>query len=172
MARKKATQKASTPREVRCYHCGHRFEVSARAMTGSCPGCYGSLMLDDLVIKNTQSYRKLQTCGKIHIQARGRVIADLVDAAEGITVTGKLEAKAYRGGPVSIGPRALWKANCAAPSLEVAPGGKVERSWFVIPCDPYSEEIPKAPEEEKPAPVDTGPKIKVARTRGVRPRGA
>ncbi len=170
MARK-AAPKATGPREVRCYHCGHRFEVSARAMTGSCPKCYGKLMLEDVVITNTQSYKRLQTCGKIIIQARGRVIADLVDAADGIEVTGKLEAKAYRGGPVSIGPKALWKGDCAAPSLTIEPGGKIERSWFVIPCDPYADAIPEAPQAEPEAVIEQKPKVRVARTRGVRPNG-
>lgn len=170
MARK-AEPKSTGLREVRCYHCGNRFEVSARAMTGSCPKCYGSLMLEDVVITNTKSYRRLQTCGRIVIQARGRVIADLVDAAEGIEVTGKLEVKAYRGGPVKIGPKALWKGDCAAPSLTIEPGGKIERSWFVIPCDPYADAVPLPPEPQAPeAIIEEKPKVKVARTRGVRPK--
>jgi cytoskeletal protein CcmA (bactofilin family) len=101
-------------------------------MTGSCPKCYGKLMIDDVIIKNTQSYKTLQTCGMLVIQARGRVIADLVTASDGVEVAGKLEAKEYRGGHVHIKQKALWKSDCRAPSVTIETGGVVSGGYFEI----------------------------------------
>ncbi|MFG0258278.1 MAG: polymer-forming cytoskeletal protein [Phycisphaerales bacterium JB043] len=143
-----AKKKPTGPRTVVCYHCGHHFEVSARAMTGSCPKCYGKLMIDDVVIKNTQSYKTLQTCGKLVIQARGRVIADLVTASEGIEVAGKLEAKEYRGGHVHIKHKALWKCDCRAPSVTIENGGVVAGGLFEI-AEHHNVFTGDAPEKDR-----------------------
>jgi cytoskeletal protein CcmA (bactofilin family) len=165
-------KKPASPRSVRCYHCGHRFDVSARAMTGSCPKCYAKLMLDDIVIKNTQSYRKLQTCGRLVVEARGRVIADLVEAEEGVQVVGKLEAKAYRGGPVTIGAKAIWKGDCEAPSLVIEFGAQVIGGYFVIPADESDEpsraaQIEAQVDAEVEEEEDLTPPMKTSATRKV-----
>jgi cytoskeletal protein CcmA (bactofilin family) len=101
-------------------------------MTGSCPKCYGMLMIDDVIIKNTQSYKTLQTCGRLIVQARGRIIADLVTASEGVELAGKFEAKEYRGGPVHIKQRAIWNCNCKAPAVTIEAGGTVAGGYFEI----------------------------------------
>lgn len=125
--------KKTVKRTVQCYHCEHRFDVSAKAMTVSCPKCSKPLMVEDVVVKTAHAVRKLQTCGKVVVQRRGRVIADLVVGQEGIEVIGVLEAKVARGGSVKITSKALWRGDCHASSVSVEEGAKVTSGQFVVP---------------------------------------
>ncbi len=124
--------KGGTLREVQCYHCGAQFEISARAMTVSCPKCYKKLLVEDVVIKAAQGVTKLQTCGKIIIEKKGRVTATLVEAHQGLEVHGILESKVLCGGPVVIGDKGRWKGDCRAPSVEIAPGARITSGYFEI----------------------------------------
>jgi|GEM_PF-684141 len=119
-------------RTITCYFCGHTFGVSGKAISTSCPKCFKKLVLDDLVIKVTQSLKTLQTCGKITVEKRGRIIAHLVQAQEGVDIRGKMESRKYRGGPVVIRETATWKGDCAAPSVLVKKGGGIVGGLFSI----------------------------------------
>jgi hypothetical protein len=128
--------KPSPPRTVQCYHCRHRFQASRQAMTMTCPKCSKALLVEDVVIKVAHAVRKIQTCGRLVVQKKGRVIAQTVEAHGGVEVEGLLEANVVSGGPVRIGAKAQWKGNCTAPSLEVELGGRINKCFFVIPDDP------------------------------------
>ncbi len=129
---KPRTPAVTTARAIRCYHCRKPFEVSARAMTVGCPKCGKQLLVDDIVVKTTQQVRKLQTCGRIIVQPKGRVVADVVEAHEGIECRGLVRTKEYLGGPVVIGAKATWKGDCAAPSVAVEAGALIEPSFFDV----------------------------------------
>ncbi len=122
-------------RPVQCYHCRHRFDVSAKAMTSSCPKCNKALLIQDVVVKGIEACRKLQTCGRIVIEKKGRVMAQLVEAHAGIEVEGVCETKTYSGGAVRLGPKAEWKGDCRAPKIDIEPGAKILGGYFVIPDD-------------------------------------
>jgi hypothetical protein len=149
--------KTTPPRTIQCYHCRHRFKVSGRAMTTSCPKCSKPLMVDDVIVKTFEAVRKIQTCGRIVIQKKGHVIASLVEANGGVEVEGILEAKVVSGGPVRIGPKAMWKGDCNAPSLSVDEGCKIAGGYFVIPDNslgltgPNGEPSEAPPDEPRPA---------------------
>lgn len=128
MAKKKPVQ-----RTVQCYHCENRFDVSAKAMTVSCPACNRPLMVEDVVIKTAHAVRKLQTCGRIVIQRRGRVMADLVVGQEAIEVMGILETKQAKAGAVYIRPKARWRGDCHARSVVIEAGARVTDGYFVVP---------------------------------------
>jgi cytoskeletal protein CcmA (bactofilin family) len=128
--------KAPSLRTIQCYHCRHRFEVASKAMSIPCPKCAKALVVEDVVIKTAHNVRKIQTCGKLIVEKKGRVVAQSVEAQGGVEVEGYLEAKVQAGGHVKIGAKAQWKGDCAAPSLEVELGGRIERGYFVIPEDP------------------------------------
>lgn len=119
-------------RTISCYLCRHRFTVAASAMTTSCPSCHKQLMVEDIVVKTIHAVRKLQTCGKIVVQKKARVVAQLVEAAEGVEVQGILEGNVVSGGHVIIGAKAEWKGDCKAPSLEVELGAKIASGYFHI----------------------------------------
>ena len=124
--------KATTPRTIHCYHCRHVFDVSPQTMTTVCPKCSKPLTVEDVVIKTAHAVRKIQTCGRLIVQKKGRVIAQTVEAAGGVEVEGILEAKVMSGGKVWIGPKGQWRGDCAAPSIEVEVGGRIDGGFFEI----------------------------------------
>ena len=137
--------KQNTLRAIQCYHCRSAFEVSARAMTVSCPSCHKKLLVEDVVIKDTQSVTKLQTCGRILIEKNGRVMAQLVEAHQGIEVQGVIEAKVLSGQRVIIGPKAQWKGDCRAPSVQIELGARITRGYFEIDPNPEAHGLTPLP---------------------------
>lgn len=127
--------KNSAPRLVQCYHCRRRFLAGVQSMTIPCPACHKVVTVDDQIVRTLKAVNNLRTCGRVVIQKRGRVIAQLVEAHQGVEVQGVMEANVLSGGPVRIGPQAFWKGDCRAPSLEIEPGGTISGGFFVIPDD-------------------------------------
>jgi hypothetical protein len=123
----------SSPRTVQCYHCRHRFDVGSRTMTTSCPSCSKPLLVEDVVVKSVQSVRKIQTCGRIVIHKKGRVIAQFVEAHQGVEVEGIMEANVLSGGPVRIHAQAHWKGDCNAPTITIEDGCRIAGGQFTIP---------------------------------------
>lgn len=121
------------PRTVQCYHCRHRFDVGSRTMTTSCPACSKPLLVDDVIVKTLESVRKIQTCGRIVIQKKGRVIAQFVEAHQGVEVEGVMEANVLSGGLVRIRPGAQWKGDCNAPTISIEEGCRIAGGHFLIP---------------------------------------
>ncbi len=126
-----ARQTAS--RTVRCYHCRDGFEVSGRAVSTSCPHCHKPVIVQDVIVKGLKTTGKLQTCGRVVIRSRGRVIAGLIEAQEGIEVLGALQGNVVSHGPVVLGPKARWSGDCRAPALEVQSGARIENGFFEVP---------------------------------------
>jgi hypothetical protein len=130
---------SSTPprpqRRVQCYHCRHRFDIAAQTQSTSCPKCSKQLRVEDVIVKGLEAVRKIQTCGKIVIEKKGRVIAQTVEAHGGVFVEGVLDANVISGGHVKIGSKALWKGDCRAPSIEIEGGCVITSGFFSIPDD-------------------------------------
>lgn len=124
--------KNASARKVQCYHCRETFAVGARAMTMTCPKCFKRVQIQDVVIKNAHGVKKLQTCGKVVVEKKGRVIADLVEAHEGIEVRGILQAAVLSGGAVVLRAKAEWKGDCRAPSMLIEPGASIRGGFFQI----------------------------------------
>lgn len=121
------------PRMVQCYLCRRRFEVGAKAMTVSCPGCHKPLLVQDVVVKTLQAVKRLQTCGRITVQKKGRIIAELVEAHEGLDVRGVVQAKVVCGALVRLGPTARWRGDCHAPVVKIESGATIESGVFTVP---------------------------------------
>jgi cytoskeletal protein CcmA (bactofilin family) len=124
--------KTSAFRTVQCYHCRRTFDVGARAMTITCPKCFKRVQVQDVIVNQAQGLTKLQTCGRIVIEKKGRVVADLVEAHEGIEVKGVIRAAVLSGGPVVLHPKSTWRGDCRAPALHIEPGAVIERGFFTI----------------------------------------
>ena len=88
--------KTNGPRTVECYLCRHQFEVSGRGMSTSCPGCFKPVLVEDCVLSRNRPklmmVTKLQTCGRIVVPKGTRLVAQLIEAGEGIEVAGHLHA--------------------------------------------------------------------------------
>lgn len=126
-------------RTLTCYHCAHVFGVSAKAVSCNCPKCSKLLQIQDVVIKGTHSVRKLQTCGKILVEVKGKLIAPLIQSSLGVEVLGSLEGNVVTPGPVRLGKKASWKGDCTAPTLSVELGAVVTRGYFHIGPDALAE---------------------------------
>lgn len=133
MAKRRESSAAPAKRTVQCYLCARRFEISSIAATVSCPGCFKPLLVEDVVVKSYQAVKKIQTCGRITVQKRGRVVADLIEGHEGVEVLGICHANVVSGRKVWVGPKAELKGNLSAPAIEVDPTANVLGGFFTIP---------------------------------------
>ena len=189
--------KSASPRQVQCYLCGHRFEVSGRAQSTSCPGCNRAVIVGDEVLKTGKSkgpVRALQTCGRLIVGKRARLICERVEAHGGVECLGRIDAKevVVGGAGLSLGPRAEFSGELHSPSVVMEAGARVHPSPFAVPSDPRGLTDPQggrpAPKNRPGTPGTPGaatpggaslePEVdpvtgkkppKVARTRGHRP---
>lgn len=114
-------------------------------MSVSCPACSKPIRVEDIIVNSAQGVTKLQTCGKITIEKNGRVIAQLVEAQQGIEVHGVMEAKVLSAQKVFIGAKAQWKGDLRAPSVEIEPGARITRGYFEIDPNPNAPGLTPLP---------------------------
>ena len=102
-------------------------------MTVACAKCGKRVIVHDVKIKDAQGVTRLQTCGKITIEKRGSVIAQLVEAHGGIEVLGTLDSKKILvRGPMRLGPKSTLRGDLRAEAIEINPGAKVRGGNFEI----------------------------------------
>lgn len=124
-------------RVVNCYLCGKGLEVSREALSITCPGCHRNITIEDVVLKKNRPkllmVSSVQTCGRIVVPKRTRLVAEVVDAHGGIEVHGHLEARTVRcRGPVVLAKKAYWRGDLTAPALSVADKAVIDPSRFRI----------------------------------------
>jgi hypothetical protein len=135
--------KPSVQRNVQCYHCRHRFDVAAMAKSTVCPSCNKALLIEDVVVTTHKAVRKIQTCGKVIVQKKGHVIAQLVEAISGVEVIGTMEASVVTQGSVHLGKAARWKGNCRAVTLSAELGCVITSGYFEIHAGVAEPAAPK-----------------------------
>jgi cytoskeletal protein CcmA (bactofilin family) len=91
--------------------------------------------VEDVIVKSLEAVRKIQTCGKVVVQKKGRIIAQMVEAHGGVFVEGVMDANVISGGLVTIGAKAQWKGDCRAPAIVIEGGSVITSGYFVIPDD-------------------------------------
>lgn len=153
-------------RSITCYHCRHRFEIGARTLSTSCPKCSKQLRVDDIVVKGLEAVRKIQTCGRLVVQKKGRVSAQLVEAHGGVEVEGVMEANVLSGALVTIGAKAHWKGNCNAPSVVIELGAQINAGYFTVPDVSVAPPHERAPTPGLPPGAGPLPEPKPSRARG------
>ncbi len=104
-----AKAKKAVTRQIRCYLCGRRFDVSTRTMSTTCPACHRAIKVEDVSIKTYLPVNDLQTCGKIKVTKRGRIAAKLIQSGQSISCEGSIEGSIEADGEVRLGPKAAWK---------------------------------------------------------------
>ncbi len=109
-------------------------------MSTSCPGCHKAVIVQDIIVTGLKTTQKLQTCGRVVVKSRGRIMAGKIEAHSGLEVQGALHADVTSGGPVVIGPKARWKGDCKAPTLEVHLGARIESGFFEVPYGAAADE--------------------------------
>ena len=127
-----AKKKTPALRKIRCYLCGRAFEVSAKAMSSTCPGCNRAIKIEDVVVKSYVPVIDLQTCGKIKVTKRGRVAAKRIQSGDGIDCDGSIDGCVETEGEVRFGPKATWKGKTLqSRSLAIADGATLQGSIIV-----------------------------------------
>jgi hypothetical protein len=127
--------KSPPKRAIRCYLCGHRFEVSTRTMSVPCPKCNKALKVEDIAIKSYLPVNDLQTCGSISVAKNGRVVAKIIRAGGGIACEGTLEGVIETDGDLSLGPKSTWKGKSLhSRSLHIAEGA-ILVGYVKVPSD-------------------------------------
>lgn len=119
-------------RTVRCYGCQHSFDVGPRAVTARCPACTKHLNLGDVVIKRGSMLSRIETCGRVVVARKASLSAQSVIAGGGIVVEGRCDADAVSGGTVRLTKHSRWSGDCAAPSIVVEPGARIESGRFSV----------------------------------------
>jgi len=122
-------------RYVRCCFCHHPFCVSLAAIVLTCPACNQRARVDDIIIANTESQVKIETCGKVFIRRRGKLSVRQIRAGLGIEVLGALAADNVRCGRLYLGPGASWQGDCTTGSLNMDDSATVRSGKFTI--DPH-----------------------------------
>lgn len=127
--------KKTSPRSVRCYHCGHELEVGGKTQSTSCPACNTRVIVQDIEVTVLTPVHEIQTCGRLVVAKKGSVIASRVRALGGVFVLGHLEANVSSGGPVHIAAGARWRGDCRAPSVTIEAGARIEGGRFNVPSE-------------------------------------
>lgn len=127
--------KASLPDDrqtITCLYCAQPQEVSRRALTITCRHCHKSLRVEDVVIKQYEARRAVDTCGIITIEKKGNVVADKLHCG-GMVVRGKVRGTVLCRGPVLVGPEAEIKGDVTAPALAVGAGAILQGHYRIGP---------------------------------------
>lgn len=141
-------------RQVFCYHCGHSMDVGGRAMSMPCSVCNKTVLIEDVVVKSYQGVHSIETCGKLIVKKKGKVVAQSrVVAHGGIDLEGSIHCPhALVSGLVRMGPKSEWRGDLRATALSVAEGAKILRGSFVIPDDPLDSLRKQAKNRRNPPP--------------------
>lgn len=128
-----STLKAPLPDDrqtVRCLYCGQPQEISRKALTITCKHCNKALRVEDVLIKQYEARRTVDTVGIITVEKKGNVVADKLNCG-GLVVRGKVKGTIVSRGPVLVGPEAEIKGDVTAPSLAVGAGAILEGQYRI-----------------------------------------
>lgn len=135
---------------VQCLHCRQTIRVAERATTISCPLCARGIRVDDVVIERPITSGPVRTCGLLVVGKRGHLAAPMIEARLGVHVLGRLEGHVLSGGPVILGPKAIWQGDCTAARVVIHPGATILGGRFCILAD-ETPSPPLPPPSQSPA---------------------
>jgi hypothetical protein len=119
--------KSPPKRAIRCYLCGHHFDVSTRTMSVPCPKCNKALKVEDINVKSYLPVNELQTCGDITVAKNGRVVAKVIRAGGSIECEGVLEGAVHAEAQLILCGKSSWKGKALhSQSLQVEDGAKLQ----------------------------------------------
>ncbi len=103
-------------RSVRCPACGHCFQTSRRAISGSCPCCTAPLRLEDFVFSR-QAKTDIQTLGHVRVTSASSVSGELICGR--LTNSGSFRGQAVVHGPIELRDDSLTTGDLRGQSLRV-----------------------------------------------------
>jgi len=111
-------------REVLCHHCNRPIDVSVGAMTVNCRHCHRRVVLEDLKIKAYHAAVRVETAGRIEVQRKAHVVAEL--RGDSIDVLGKIKGNVTCVGPIHLGKKAETIGDISCRSMVVEAGATLE----------------------------------------------
>ena len=120
---------------VVCLYCEKPQEVARRAVQITCKHCYKNLKIEDVIIKQYEARRAVETCGVVVVEKRGNVVADRI-LCGGLIVRGRVKGAVTSRGTVLVGPDADLIGDVTAPSLAVGAGAVLNGHYRINPIEP------------------------------------
>ena len=126
-------QRATTPatRAVVCTHCERTIEIPATAMSVSCRHCHRRVIIEDLEIKTYHAVVRIATAGKVEVQKKGTLVADV--RVNQLAVEGNLKGNVVALDRVAVGKKGSLEGNVSCRSLFVEAGAKLDGFFHVDP---------------------------------------
>jgi DNA-directed RNA polymerase subunit RPC12/RpoP len=142
-------QQRQTPatREVVCTHCERKIEIPATAMSVSCRHCHRRVIIEDLEIKTYHAVLRVATAGRVEVQKKGTLVADV--RVNELAVDGSIRGDVVALDRVVVGKKATIEGDVSCRRLTVEPGAKLQGRFHVDPA--FLPTAPAKAEEEAEA---------------------
>jgi DNA-directed RNA polymerase subunit RPC12/RpoP len=131
-------------REVVCTHCERTIEIPATAMSVSCRHCHRRVIIEDLEIKTYHAVTRIATAGRVDVQKKGTLVADV--RVKELSVEGQIRGDVIALGRVVVGKKATIEGDVSCRSLTVEPGAQLRGRFHV---DPAFVPVPPVRAEEE-----------------------
>jgi hypothetical protein len=118
---------------ITCLHCGKAISIARRALSVTCKYCHKPLRLEDMLFKDYQSRRSIETVGVVTIEKKANVNVVERLLCGGAIIRGRIKGNITSRGPVLVGPDAEIKGNVSAPTLAVGAGAILEGRYDIGP---------------------------------------
>ena len=132
LRRRKTPERRSVP----CTECDQLLNVSARALSTSCPHCHQRVRLEDVIVKSFVGLRRMATTGLLSVERGGNLNAK-VRAAE-LKLLGRIKGNVTILGSVSMGRRADFQGRLEASSVHLEQGARLRGHLLIGPPDSRS----------------------------------
>jgi hypothetical protein len=109
-----------------CVLCGAALYASERSLQVQCRHCNQYVHVRNVRIAGTHGIPKTITCGDVEVDARGRVMGDLV--GRNITVAGTVNGNILATAEVRVAGTARISGHILCARLHVEPGALIEGS--------------------------------------------
>ena len=122
-------------RDICCFSCGHRQQVSKSAQSSICPGCGSYIDLRDFKISGPFG-RSIQTQGEVIVTSKGEITSSKI-ACGSAYIEGKLRGNLFCTGTVSVKMHGKLLGSLDTYNLDIVKRADVE---FVRPVKVHSAE--------------------------------
>jgi cytoskeletal protein CcmA (bactofilin family) len=126
-------QQRATPatREVVCTHCERTIEIPATAMSVSCRHCHRRVIIEDLEIRTYHAVVRVATAGRVEVQKKGTLVADV--RVNELAVEGSVKGNVTALDRVAVGKKGTIEGDVTCRKLSVEPGAKLVGFYRVDP---------------------------------------
>lgn len=124
-------------RGVVCVACARPFDVAAKAIRLTCPGCCHRCSVQDWLVDGTERQRQLHTAASIVVRPGATLMADSVAAGLVLEVHGQLIAREVRAGRLWVAPGATLAGVVTTGSVAIGAGANLESATLSVGLTPF-----------------------------------